>query len=142
MNLNKSLSLENVLANAKKVSVLVLGDLMLDEYVYGTIERISPEAPVGILDWRERKIGLGGAANVASNLAHLGCRVFLAGIVGSDQSGEELARTANDLGIDTSGVVIDTDLQPRSKPASWRTGTRYCAWTESLALMPRTRCSK
>jgi D-beta-D-heptose 7-phosphate kinase/D-beta-D-heptose 1-phosphate adenosyltransferase len=109
MNLNKSLSLENVLANAKKVSVLVLGDLMLDEYVYGTIERISPEAPVGILDWRERKIGLGGAANVASNLAHLGCRVFLAGIVGSDQSGEELARTANDLGIDTSGVVIDTD---------------------------------
>jgi D-beta-D-heptose 7-phosphate kinase/D-beta-D-heptose 1-phosphate adenosyltransferase len=81
---------------------------MLDEYVYGTIERISPEAPVGILDWRERKIGLGGAANVASNLAHLGCRVFLAGIVGSDQAGEELVRAVRDLGIDSGGVVTDT----------------------------------
>lgn len=106
---NDWLTLEKALASTKKVSALVLGDLMLDEYVYGTIERISPEAPVGILDWRERRIGLGGAANVANNLAHLGCQVFLAGIVGSDQAGEELARTARDLGIDTSGVVIDTE---------------------------------
>jgi len=105
---NEWLALEKALSNAKKVSVLVLGDLMLDEYVYGTIERISPEAPVGILDWRERRIGLGGAANVANNLAHLGCQVFLAGIVGSDQAGEELARAARDLGIDAAGVITDT----------------------------------
>jgi len=106
-NPDKSSSLETIFSNAKNVSVLVIGDLMLDRYVYGTIDRISPEAPVGVVNWRSEKSGLGGAANVAHNLAQLGCHVFLAGVVGPDEAAEELLRAAKTMGIDTSGVVTD-----------------------------------
>jgi len=93
----------------KEVSVLLVGDLMLDEYLYGTIDRISPEAPVQVVNWREQRSGLGGAANVANNLAQLGCHVFLAGVVGSDATAEELLNTARAMGINTAGVVTDAD---------------------------------
>jgi len=106
-NPDKSSSLETIFSNAKNVSVLVIGDLMLDRYVYGTIDRISPEAPVSVVNWRSEKSGLGGAANVAHNLAQLGCHVFLAGVVGPDEAAEELLRAAKTMGIDTSGVVTD-----------------------------------
>jgi len=93
------------MSNLKEVSVLLVGDLMLDEYLYGTIDRISPEAPVGILSWTKRTASLGGAANVGSNLAHLGCEVFLAGVVGRDHAGEELLHLAKQLGMHTDGVT-------------------------------------
>jgi D-beta-D-heptose 7-phosphate kinase/D-beta-D-heptose 1-phosphate adenosyltransferase len=102
-------ALERILSGLKPVSVLVAGDLMLDEYLYGAIERISPEAPVQVVNWREQKSGLGGAANVAHNLAELGCKVFLAGVVGSDAAADELLKTAREMGIDTTGVVADDD---------------------------------
>jgi D-beta-D-heptose 7-phosphate kinase / D-beta-D-heptose 1-phosphate adenosyltransferase len=103
----KPLSLDTIFSNAKNVSVLVVGDLMLDQYVYGTIDRISPEAPVSVVNWRRQESGLGGAANVAHNLAQLGCRVFLAGVIGSDESAQELLKSARSMGIDTAGVVTD-----------------------------------
>src|SRR5579884_1903373 len=78
---------------------------MLDEYIYGNIERISPEAPTGILDWRSRNVGMGGAANVANNLAALGCDVYLAGVVGRDHAAEELLQVIRHAGIDTTGIV-------------------------------------
>ena len=84
-----------------------MGDLMLDRYVYGTIDRISPEAPVSIVNWRSEKSGLGGAANVAHNLAQLGCRVFLAGVVGNDEAADDLLKIARGMGVDTSGVIAD-----------------------------------
>lgn len=87
--------------------MLVVGDLMLDEYVYGAIDRISAEAPVQVVNWRERKSGLGGAANVAHNLAQLGCEVLLAGVAGSDAPAEELLKTARNMGIDTAAIVTD-----------------------------------
>jgi len=95
------------MSNLKEVSVLLVGDLMLDEYLYGTIDRISPEAPVGILSWTKRTASLGGAANVGSNLAQLGCEVFLAGVVGRDHAGEELLHLAKQLGMHTDGVVVE-----------------------------------
>ena len=104
-----ALLLEKVLTSAKNVSVLVLGDVMLDQYIYGTIDRISPEAPVQVVNWREQRSGLGGAANVANNLAQLGCHVFLAGVVGSDATADELLNTAKAMGINTAGVVTDAD---------------------------------
>jgi D-beta-D-heptose 7-phosphate kinase / D-beta-D-heptose 1-phosphate adenosyltransferase len=96
--------LADVLNKSRRASVLVVGDLMLDEYLYGTIDRISPEAPVGILEWRSLQSTLGGAANVASNLAKLGCHVFLSGVVGDDQKGEELLGLAEQNGISVEGV--------------------------------------
>jgi D-beta-D-heptose 7-phosphate kinase / D-beta-D-heptose 1-phosphate adenosyltransferase len=105
---DKPSSLETILSNAKNVSVLVIGDLMLDQYVYGTIDRISPEAPVSVVNWRSEKSGIGGAANVAHNLAQLGCHVFLVGVTGSDAAAEELLKIAGSMGIDTAGVVADS----------------------------------
>jgi D-beta-D-heptose 7-phosphate kinase/D-beta-D-heptose 1-phosphate adenosyltransferase len=103
----KPLSLDTILSDAKNVSVLVVGDLMLDQYVYGTIDRISPEAPVSVVNWRSEKSGLGGAANVAHNIAQLGCHVFLVGVTGLDASAEELLKIAQGFGIDTTGVLAD-----------------------------------
>ena len=91
----------------KNVSVLVVGDVMLDEYLYGTIDRISPEAPVGVLNWTSREASLGGAANVAKNLSQVGCKVFLAGLVGRDQPATELLELAKQAGIHTEGIVVE-----------------------------------
>jgi len=106
-NSDNSLSFENILSAETDVSVLVVGDLMLDEYVYGAIDRISPEAPVGILSWNSQRFSLGGAANVGSNLALLGCDVFLAGVVGQDHAADELLRLAKHSAMNTDGVVVE-----------------------------------
>ena len=95
------------MSGLKEVSVLVVGDLMLDEYLYGAIDRISPEAPVGILSWSSQRCSLGGAANVGNNLAQLGCEVFLAGVLGRDHAAEELLQLAKQSGINTEGVVVE-----------------------------------
>jgi len=84
--------LENVLARATRLRTLVLGDLMLDEYVWGTTERISPEAPVQVVDVSDVELRLGGAGNVAGNLHALGCQVTLAGVIGDDADGEALRK--------------------------------------------------
>jgi D-beta-D-heptose 7-phosphate kinase / D-beta-D-heptose 1-phosphate adenosyltransferase len=99
--------LDRILYGLKDVSVLVVGDVMLDEYLYGTIDRISPEAPVGVLTLTSREACLGGAANVAKNLAQLGCKVYLAGVVGRDQSATELLELAKQAEIHTEGIVVE-----------------------------------
>ena len=85
-----------------KPHILVIGDLILDQYIWGEIERISPEAPVQILAWEKESSALGGAANVANNLAQLGCNVYLCGIIGHDNEGLELLDKAKFYGINTS----------------------------------------
>ncbi|HTW37602.1 MAG TPA: PfkB family carbohydrate kinase, partial [Steroidobacteraceae bacterium] len=72
------------------VRVWVVGDLMLDEYVAGAVDRISPEAPVPVVRVRDTEYRLGGAANVARQVALLGARVSLAGTVGADAAGEQV----------------------------------------------------
>jgi D-beta-D-heptose 7-phosphate kinase/D-beta-D-heptose 1-phosphate adenosyltransferase len=78
---------------------------MCDHYVWGDVERISPEAPVQVLRWAREADRPGGAANAAMNLAALGCRVHLVGVVGKDDPGRWLIRTLRASGIDTRGVV-------------------------------------
>jgi D-beta-D-heptose 7-phosphate kinase/D-beta-D-heptose 1-phosphate adenosyltransferase len=89
--------------------VLVIGDLMLDRYVWGDAERISQEAPVILLHADRREERLGGASSVATMLRALGARVSLAGVVGADADGGRLRRTLLDLGIDDESVVSDPD---------------------------------
>ena len=72
------------------LKILVFGDLMLDEYLWGRTERISPEAPVQIVEVEKEELRLGGAGNVIHNLASLGCEVHVAGIVGENQDGRTL----------------------------------------------------
>ena len=84
--------------------VLVVGDLILDEYIWGSVHRISPEAPVPILETRSENLALGGAANVANNLVGLGCEVHLCGAVGQDEKGDKLLKTIHDRAIQTEGI--------------------------------------
>ena len=88
-----------------ELRVLVVGDLMLDRYIVGEVERISPEAPVPVLRHAERYERPGGAANVAMNLSGLGCQTFLAGFWGQDSEGAELASLLETAKVNTLGVV-------------------------------------
>lgn len=86
-------------------TVLVVGDLIADEYVYGTPARISREAPVLILRFSSREVRLGGAANASHNVHALGARVIPVGVLGSDPAGDEVWALCRSLGISTEGVV-------------------------------------
>jgi D-beta-D-heptose 7-phosphate kinase/D-beta-D-heptose 1-phosphate adenosyltransferase len=89
--------------------VLVLGDLMLDRYVWGDAERISQEAPVVLLHAEKREERLGGASSVATMLRALGARVALAGVVGADADGKRIREMLVDDGIDDEAVLVDPD---------------------------------
>jgi D-beta-D-heptose 7-phosphate kinase/D-beta-D-heptose 1-phosphate adenosyltransferase len=88
-----------------QIKVLVVGDIMIDRYILGEVDRISPEAPVPVLRHAQRYERPGGAANVAMNLAGLGCETFLAGFWGQDAEQAELAALLERAQIDTLGVV-------------------------------------
>ena len=88
--------------------ILVIGDIMCDHYIWGDVERISPEAPVQVLRWEREADRPGGAANAAMNLAALGCRVHLIGIVGKDEPARWLLKTLKANGINTRGVIQST----------------------------------
>jgi D-beta-D-heptose 7-phosphate kinase/D-beta-D-heptose 1-phosphate adenosyltransferase len=88
-----------------QLKVLVVGDIMLDRYIHGDVDRISPEAPVPVLRHAQRYERAGGAANVAMNLAGLGCHAILAGFWGSDVEQGELKVLLDRAGVDTVGVV-------------------------------------
>jgi D-beta-D-heptose 7-phosphate kinase/D-beta-D-heptose 1-phosphate adenosyltransferase len=89
--------------------VLVVGDLMLDRYVWGDAERISQEAPVILLHADKREERLGGASSVATMLRALGARVALAGVTGADEGGQRIRQLLTDLGIDQEGVIAAPD---------------------------------
>jgi D-glycero-beta-D-manno-heptose-7-phosphate kinase len=85
--------------------VAILGDLMLDTYIWGTVDRISPEAPVPVVEVVEETVRFGGAANVAENVAALGASAALVGVVGRDATGDRLLGLLEERGVDLSGVL-------------------------------------
>ncbi|MDO8587607.1 MAG: D-glycero-beta-D-manno-heptose-7-phosphate kinase [Armatimonadota bacterium] len=97
--------------------VLVVGDVMLDEYVWGTVNRISPEAPVMVVEVNgDSDFRPGGAANVVHNLQALGAPASLIGVVGDDSHGKRLKRQLAEAGVDVDGVIVD-----KSRPTSRKT---------------------
>jgi D-beta-D-heptose 7-phosphate kinase/D-beta-D-heptose 1-phosphate adenosyltransferase len=96
---------EQFLANLPQIRALVVGDLMLDVYLWCSTERISPEAPVPIVDIRREDIRLGGAGNVISNLRALGAQVMVASVLGDDDNGLQLRGMLEELEIPTAGLV-------------------------------------
>lgn len=88
-----------------KLTVLVIGDVMVDKYIRGTIDRISPEAPVPVVRVNEYDARLGGAANVALNIHALGAKAVLCAVAGSDSAGETLIAQMNHYNLPTSGIV-------------------------------------
>lgn len=108
------LSLERaaaLLEDARGVRVLVVGDLMLDRYISGAVDRISPEAPVPVVRVEEESSAVGGAGNVAANVAALGAACHAVGCVGRDVAGEQLRDELAALGVRTDGLVL-TDERP------------------------------
>ena len=84
--------------------ILVIGDLMIDHYLWGGCERISPEAPVQVVDISRETTVLGGAGNVINNLVALGATVSVAGVIGNDESGEELREMLKKIGVSDAGI--------------------------------------
>lgn len=97
----------DLLTRFRDCPILVVGDLMLDEFVWGNVTRISPEAPVPVVQVRDRTYTAGGAANTAANVRTLGGRVAVAGVLGDDAGGRRTREILNAQGVDTVAVVAD-----------------------------------
>lgn len=102
-------ALHHHIAKFPQASVLVVGDLILDHYIWGKVSRISPEAPVPIVHVGSESLKLGGAANVYNNIVSLGGRADLCGIIGSDEGGRQLLKELGTRRHGRGGVVIDPD---------------------------------
>jgi D-glycero-beta-D-manno-heptose-7-phosphate kinase len=96
-------------------SVLIVGDVMLDQFVVGRVNRISPEAPVPVVEFEYDDYRVGGASNVAHNVRALGGEVDLVGLTGSDAAGQRLRRLLGEHGIGTSGLVADPARRTTTK---------------------------
>ena len=99
--------LEEILKKFDEVRIAVVGDMMLDEYLIGKVNRISPEAPVPVVNIEEERFVLGGASNVANNLRSLDGQVLVFGVVGEDDNGEKFINELQEKEMDSSGIVKD-----------------------------------
>jgi D-beta-D-heptose 7-phosphate kinase/D-beta-D-heptose 1-phosphate adenosyltransferase len=103
MNLNR---VDEILSGFSGKRILVIGDLMLDHYLWGNIERISPEAPVPVVEVQSETHRPGGAANVIHNLNGVGAKVSAIGIVGNDTNGKLLTSLLEGANVDAKGIVV------------------------------------
>ncbi len=97
--------LESILERFVGLKVLIIGDVMLDEYIWGDVDRISPEAPVPVVDIHHRTWAPGGAANAAANIQSLGGKAMLCGVTGADYQGDKLRELLQDCQVGFDGLV-------------------------------------
>jgi len=113
-------------------TILVVGDLILDRYLFGKVDRLSPEAPVPVLDYQDERCVLGGAANVAHNIATLGGKPVVCGLMGDDQAAGTFRELLVQAGICVSGVVVDP-----SRPTTVK--TRVIGGQQQLVRVDREK---
>jgi D-beta-D-heptose 7-phosphate kinase/D-beta-D-heptose 1-phosphate adenosyltransferase len=123
---------DEVLRRASERSIIVYGDVMLDEFVWGDVTRISPEAPVPVVDIRRESVHLGGAANVLANLVALGVRASVFGVVGNDSAGERLRAELKEVGAPAATLIVDD-----SRPTTLK--TRIIAHNQLVVRADRER---
>ena len=99
--------LDAIIKRFESTSIIVIGDIMIDQFVIGQVNRISPEAPVPVVKFKHEEYRLGGAANVAHNIRKLGGRVSLLGVLGSDDAGTQLLAELKRASINPNGVLSD-----------------------------------
>ena len=109
------MSLDNILGKFPKVKVLIVGDLILDRFIRGESKRISPEAPVPVVEVRDETYNLGGAGNVANNIISLGGSVSIAGRVGNDYAAEILLKELKKKNINIDGLFADNTIKTSIK---------------------------
>lgn len=119
-----------ILKSLRDRNIVVLGDVMLDEFVWGDVTRISPEAPVPVVDVRRESLHLGGAANVLANLVALGARGTVVGVVGNDAAGERLKIGLRELGTHDQCLIVD-----ETRPST--TKTRIIAHSQLVVRADR-----
>jgi rfaE bifunctional protein kinase chain/domain len=107
--------LQKILENAKNNRIAVIGDVMLDKYVYGTISRISPEAPVPVVEIEKTEYKLGGAANVANNIKALDAEPVLIGVIGNDYDSKYFLEVMKSLNLITNGIFKESGRPTTSK---------------------------
>jgi len=123
---------KKIISKFANTKILVIGDLILDEFVWGKVSRISPEAPVPVV-WVERESYMpGGASNVASNIRSLEGSVYIAGVVGSDQRAEKLTELLSAKGVTTQGIITDP-----SRPTTLK--TRIIAGHQQIVRIDREK---
>jgi rfaE bifunctional protein kinase chain/domain len=121
---------EDIFDNFKKLNVLIIGDVMIDRYVYGKVNRISPEAPVPVVEFQGSEDRLGGAANVALNVKALGATPYLLSITSNDAEGDTFERLLRENALSTEGVI-------RSQTRMTTVKTRVMAGTQQLLRIDR-----
>ncbi|NOZ68196.1 MAG: D-glycero-beta-D-manno-heptose-7-phosphate kinase [Deferribacteres bacterium] len=122
--------MKNIFDKFSSTGILVIGDLMIDQYVWGRVRRISPEAPVPVVEVTEENLLLGGAANVANNVLSLGGKVFITGAVGTDETGKILINKFREKGLSTDGIIVDG-----SRPTTVK--TRVIAHSQQVVRFDR-----
>lgn len=103
------MSLDSIFENFNTLTALVIGDVMIDSYLWGKVERISPEAPVPVVSLKNRESRLGGAANVALNLKSLGAKTIMCSVVGNDKESQTLIEMFEQQNIDVRGIIHSKD---------------------------------
>jgi rfaE bifunctional protein kinase chain/domain len=109
-------SLAGTMDRFPRTRVLVIGDIIMDEYIWGDVSRISPEAPVPVVDVRRETKMLGGAGNVVNNISSLGGEAILCGVVGDDSTGRQVMKMVESLGIASEGI-----FQEANRPTTIKT---------------------
>jgi len=123
---------DEILRRASERFIVVYGDVMLDEFVWGDVTRISPEGPVPVVDVRRESVHLGGAANVLANLVALGVRASVVGVVGDDRAGERLRAELKETGASGDTLIVD-----ESRPTTLK--TRIIAHSQLVVRADRER---
>ena len=106
----------DIISNFSQAGVLVVGDVMVDHFIWGNVSRISPEAPVPVVDVQKDSILLGGCANVLNNIYAMGGKVYVAGVIGADGFGRKLIAELSDRKIETKGIVME-----KNRPTTLKT---------------------
>lgn len=101
--------IREILNNFSKKTIMVIGDIIMDQYIWGKVSRISPEAPVPVVDVMEESYLLGGAANVLNNIVSLGGNALICGVIGHDDIGRKIIHKLRVRGIDTGGIIVTSD---------------------------------
>jgi rfaE bifunctional protein kinase chain/domain len=121
---------ERIIKKFSGVRILVVGDIMLDRFIWGDVSRISPEAPVPVVVVEKETFLLGGAANVVNNIHSLGGKASLCGVVGDDEMGQKVLKRLSEMGIERSGISIEPGRQTTVK-------TRIIAHHQQLVRIDR-----
>lgn len=106
--MNKKRIIE-IINNFSKKTIIVVGDIIMDQYIWGNVSRISPEAPVPVVDVKEESYLLGGAANVLNNIISLGGKAMVCGVIGHDDIGRMIIHELRIREIDTGGIIVESD---------------------------------